>query len=122
MEFGSICLPGAVGDLANFSFSGGITLKDYGQAGTENDEVSRPCWHRLEPGPNVFAEDVVLDDRGKSRLAVFGCYECREAIAKIEKPPGLNLITVPWMDPATHRRSVELTSSHVSTPLELTSE
>jgi hypothetical protein len=104
------------------SFSGAITLKDCGQAGTENDEVPRLCWHCLEPGPHVFAEDVVLDDRGKSRLAILGCRQCREAIAKIEKPPGLILVSVPRMDPATDCPSVELASSHVDATLKLTCE
>jgi len=76
IELGSICLPGTVGDLANFSLSGVVTLKDYSQAGAEHDEVSRPCLHRLQPGPDVFAEDIVLDDRGKSGPAILCCHQC----------------------------------------------
>ena len=41
-----------------------ITLKDNSHARTENDEMSRPNRHGLEPGPDVFAEDVVLERDG----------------------------------------------------------
>jgi hypothetical protein len=73
----SICLLRSIGDLADLSLSGVVTLKDDSHAGAENYEVSRPCRHRLEPGPDVFAEDVVLDNRGKSGSAILGRCECR---------------------------------------------
>jgi len=61
-----------VGDLAKFLLSSVITLKDDSQARTEDYKVSRPYLHRLKPGPDVFAEDVVLNDCGEPGLAILG--------------------------------------------------
>jgi hypothetical protein len=60
-----------------FLLSSVITVYDNSHAGTENDEMPRPYWYRLEPCPDVFAENAVLDDRSKSGLAILRRSECR---------------------------------------------
>ena len=117
-----ICLSRAVSDLAKFPLSDPITLKDNSNARTENDEMSRPYRHRLEPGPNVFAEDIVLDHRGESCLAILGRRQCGQAVAEIEKPPGFSLVLIPRMRPTTYCPPVELTSPHVNTTVESVSK
>jgi hypothetical protein len=72
-----VSLSRAVGDLASLSLSGVVSLQNNRHAGTEDYKMSRPCRNGLEPGPHVFAENVVLDDRGKSGLAVLCCGERR---------------------------------------------
>ena len=117
-----IRLSRAVSDLAALSLSDPITLKDNSNARTENDEMSRPYRHRLEPGPNVFAEDIVLDHRGESGLAILGRRQCGQTVAEIEKPPRFSLVLIPRMRPTTYCPPVELTSPHVNTAVESVSK
>ena len=77
IELVSIGLSGAVRDLAKLALSGLITLKDKVHTRTENNEVSRPLRDWPEPGPHVFAKDVVLDDRGEPCSTILGRHECR---------------------------------------------
>lgn len=99
-----------------------ITLKDNSHARTENDEMSRPNRHGLEPVPDVFAEDVVLNNRGESSPAIFRRHRRGQAIAEIEKPPGLNLVVIPRMCPTAYCPPVELASPHMNTAVELASK
>jgi hypothetical protein len=117
-----ICLSGAVSDLAIVSLPDPITLKDDSHARTENDEMSRPNRHRPEPGPDVFAEDVVLNNCGESSSAILRRYRCGQAITEVEKPPGLNLVVIPRMCPTAYCPPVELASPHVNTAVELASK
>src|SRR5580704_4762995 len=99
-----------------------ITLNDNSHGRTENNKMSRPHLHCLEPGPHVFSEDVVLDNRGEPGLAILGRNQRRQPIAEIQKPPGLILVLIPRMRPSAYCPSRELASSHMDAAFELTSK